>query len=62
MLERSNWVKRGFGEEIGLIADVSYRYLILVTEGQPEGNTDALNVFESRGFSGEIGVVSKRTI
>jgi len=33
-----------------------YRYLIPVTERQPEGNADALYAFKSRGFGGEIGV------
>jgi len=35
---------------------VSYRYLIPVTEKQPEGNADALYAFTSRGCSGEIGL------
>ena len=35
---------------------VSYRYLIPVTERQPEGNANALYAFKSRGFGEEIGV------
>ena len=36
---------------------VSCRYLIPVTQGEPEFNADALYAFKSRGFGGEIGVV-----
>ena len=35
-----------------------YRYLIPVTERRPEGNANALYAFKSRGFGGEIGVVT----
>ena len=30
--------------------------LIPVTEGQPEGNANALYAFKSKGFGGEIGL------
>ena len=35
-----------------------HRYLIPVLARQPAGNADALHAFKSRGFGGEIGVVS----
>ena len=38
----------------------SHRYLIPVTERQPEGSADALYAFKSRGFGGEIGLVLVR--
>ena len=38
--------------------DVSYRYLIPVTEKQPEGNSDALYALKSRGFGGEAGLAT----
>ena len=41
---------------------VSYRYLIPVTERQPEGNADALYAFKSRGFGGEIGLDVARNL
>jgi len=55
-------VKRATKELEECQAGVSYRYLIPVTERRPEGNTDVLYAFKSRGFGGEVGLDASETV